>query len=109
MLDVPYEEKKYIMNDANLPLSALTRELKQVFSAAVDYQEGKIMPEQLKMAADKSAWRAARLLHPSLLPIKGLTCKEVHDVFPDITHFKGRKAWMRARMDIPLPRSFSES
>lgn len=96
------------MDNANLPLFELACELNQVFAAAMDFQEGKITPGQLTMAADRSAWKTARLLHPTLLPIDELTLCEVKSIFPEITFSNERKPWVKARVNISLPRPFSE-
>ncbi|KAJ5584562.1 uncharacterized protein N7459_004362 [Penicillium hispanicum] len=94
------------MDNSNLPLFELAGELNQVFAAAMDFQEGKITPEQLTMVADRSAWKTARLLHPTLLPIDDLTLYEVKSIFPEIAFSNERKPWVKARVDISMPRPF---
>ncbi|KAJ6166756.1 hypothetical protein N7470_002203 [Penicillium chermesinum] len=56
-------------------------QIRRVFAAALEFNAGRICPEQLKVIAQKAEWKSRRLMQPSFISAQGLNNNSSRSLF----------------------------
>lgn len=106
------------MSHRDSKLDTMKEQVKKLFTAALEYHEGKLTPEQLKSISQRVEWKSKHLLHPRTLSVNTLlreqsafTCHPGSWSYPigESLLMGHERAWMTDYKKIALSSTFGKS